>query len=160
MKFPDPSTIEGLVHLDNYLLDKSYMVGVEPTQADVEIFEKVSQNSVKKYENVSRWFSHMKSLSSEFKSLKGFEDPGSNSTSSSSNLRKVEDCECFLPVFASRTAKCKPYFVLKLPFFSLFSVCFISHIRLCEVTESFNALFKRSRSIFNKICQDKIRNFF
>ena len=115
MKFPDPSTIEGLVHLDNYLLDKSYMVGVEPTQADVEIFEKVSQNSVKKYENVSRWFSHMKSLSSEFKSLKGFEDPGSNSTSSCSNLRKVEDCECFLPVFASRTANL--IFVFKLSFF-------------------------------------------
>ena len=143
LKFPDPSTIEGLVHLDNYLLDKSYMVGVEPTQADVEIFEKVSQNSVKKYENVSRWFSHMKSLSSEFKSLKGFEDPGSNSSSSSSNLRKVEDCECILPFFASRTAKLS--FVFKLSFFL---VCFLlvsshtlGYVKLQKVlTHYFNVL--------------------
>ena len=129
LKFPDPSTIEGLVHLDNYLLDKSYMVGVEPTQADVEIFEKVSQNSVKKYENVSRWFSHMKSLSSEFKSLKGFEDPGSNSSSSSSNLRKVEDCECFLPFLLPGLQNLVLF--SNYLFFSLLSACFFSHIRLC-----------------------------
>ena len=91
MKFSDLSTSEGLVQLDAYLLDKSYVVGVEPTQADVEIFAQVSEKCVEKYDNVRRWFYQMKSYSTELKSLKGFENPNlpDPSSSSSSSVRKV-----------------------------------------------------------------------
>ena len=91
IKFPDPSTSDGLVNLDKYLADRSYIVGVEPSQADVEMFQKISEKSVKKCENISRWFNHIKSFVGEFKSLKEVDVSGS-SPNSGTSLGKVDEC--------------------------------------------------------------------
>ena len=73
------------------MADKSYIVGVEPSQADVEMFQKISEKSVKKYENIFRWFYHIKSFAGEFKSLKEVDVPGPSSNSGTS-LGKVDEC--------------------------------------------------------------------
>lgn len=73
------------------MADKSYIIGVEPSQADVEMFQKISGKSVKKCENISRWFNHIKSFVGEFKSLKEVGVPGS-SPNSGTSLGKVDEC--------------------------------------------------------------------
>jgi len=79
LKLPDLSTAEGLKHLDNYLLDRSYVCGFSPTQADVEVFNAIKEHRLDNHVNVGRWYRHVQSLEPDFKALKSA-DQSSGST--------------------------------------------------------------------------------
>jgi len=65
MKVPDLSTNEGLVFLDTHLLSHSYIVGVEPSQSDLLVYNAVKQKNISNYENLQRWFNNIKSFGDE-----------------------------------------------------------------------------------------------
>jgi elongation factor 1-beta len=60
MTFPqDINSDSGLSALNEYLKDKSYIEGYEPSQADVSVFEALTAAPSKKYVHVLRWFNHI-----------------------------------------------------------------------------------------------------
>ena len=67
MKFPDLSLPEGLAFLDNYLSNKSFIAGFEPTQADVQVFKVLAEPDTINYININRWFANIKSFGDEQK---------------------------------------------------------------------------------------------
>lgn len=57
----------GISSLDQYIQDKSYVEGVEPSQADVSVFEAIkTKPDAKKFPNAARWYSHIESKRSSF----------------------------------------------------------------------------------------------
>ena len=69
MKIPDLSSEQGLDFLDSHLIENSFIVGYEPSQADITVFKALNEGSVQKYENIVRWFSNIKSFGDEAKKL-------------------------------------------------------------------------------------------
>ena len=67
----DLNSEAGLAALNDYLKDKSYIEGHEPSQADVAVYEALSSVPNKKHTNVSRWYSHISSFQAEFNELPG-----------------------------------------------------------------------------------------
>lgn len=60
MTFPqDLNSESGLNALNEYLKNKSYIEGYEPTQADTSVFEALSAAPSKKYVHVLRWYNHI-----------------------------------------------------------------------------------------------------
>ena len=70
MLFPDLGTAEGLKVLDDHLLNKSFLEGYEPTQADVKVFRAVKEADLSAYTNARRWFTNIKSFGGD--ELKAF----------------------------------------------------------------------------------------
>ena len=64
MGFGDLKSASGLQDLDTYLLDKSYIEGYVPSQADVAVFNAISERPVK-FLNVLRWYNQIASYSKE-----------------------------------------------------------------------------------------------
>lgn len=58
----DLKTAQGVQFLENYLSQKSYIVGYEPSKADVDTFSAI-QPPQAKTPNVLRWYNHIKSFS-------------------------------------------------------------------------------------------------
>ncbi|VVC25385.1 Hypothetical protein CINCED_3A007389 [Cinara cedri] len=67
MTVVDLKTAEGVQFLENYLSQKSYIVGYEPSKADVETFSAI-QAPQTKTPNVLRWYNHIKSFSDKERS--------------------------------------------------------------------------------------------
>lgn len=65
MTFDNLNTEAGLSKLNEYLADKSYVEGFEPSQADVAVFEEVLA-SVLKFPHLTRWASHMFATKGKF----------------------------------------------------------------------------------------------
>ncbi|KAI8893815.1 EF-1 guanine nucleotide exchange domain-containing protein [Globomyces pollinis-pini] len=61
MGFSALNTDAGLQVLDSYLLERSYIEGFVPTQADVAVFEAVQKAPASKYVNALRWYNHIAS---------------------------------------------------------------------------------------------------
>ncbi|KAH9808399.1 hypothetical protein DFH28DRAFT_944329 [Melampsora americana] len=58
--------------LEQHLVDKSYIEGFAPSQADVVVYSAVASSpDVKKYPHSARWWSHIKSWENEHSSLPG-----------------------------------------------------------------------------------------
>ncbi|KAH0536658.1 hypothetical protein FGG08_006484 [Glutinoglossum americanum] len=72
MGFTNLDSDAGLTVLENWLSTRSYVVGHNPTQADVACFKglKCSPNRTK-YAHVYRWHKHITSYGSEFSALPG-----------------------------------------------------------------------------------------
>jgi len=71
MVFGDLKTSAGLQSLNDYLGDKSYIEGYQPSQADVSVFEALSGAPVASLAHALRWYNHIKSYGSETKSFPG-----------------------------------------------------------------------------------------
>jgi len=76
--FSNLTSPAGLKALDEFLVDKSYIEGFEPSQADVSVFEAVgSAPDAEKYPNVARWYAHIASYGDKAKSFPGEKKPAS-----------------------------------------------------------------------------------
>ncbi|KAF1988416.1 elongation factor 1-beta [Aulographum hederae CBS 113979] len=72
MGFTDFVSDSGLTLLNNWLKTRSYIVGRNPSQADVKCFQQFkSAPEVAKYPYAYRWYKHIASFESEFSSLPG-----------------------------------------------------------------------------------------
>jgi len=72
MGFTDVLNDAGLKMLDGWVIDRSYITGYAPTQADVTVHKAVqSSPNAAKYPHAFRWYKHVSSFSSEFSSLPG-----------------------------------------------------------------------------------------
>ncbi|KAL1962699.1 hypothetical protein VTN77DRAFT_9243 [Rasamsonia byssochlamydoides] len=72
MGFTDFTSDAGLTVANNWLATRSYIVGNEPSQADVVTF-KAFQGApdAEKFPHVARWYKHIASYESEFSTLPG-----------------------------------------------------------------------------------------
>ena len=64
MEIPELSKEEGLIFLDSYLKDKSYVRGFHPSKADVCIWDKLRKCPSEQHANAYRWYTHLASFSS------------------------------------------------------------------------------------------------
>ncbi|KAL4872763.1 hypothetical protein BDV12DRAFT_161476 [Aspergillus spectabilis] len=72
MGFTDFVSDAGLTIANTFFASRSYVVGHEPSQADVVSFKAFSSApDAEKYPNVARWYKHIASYESEFSSLPG-----------------------------------------------------------------------------------------
>ncbi|CAF0982401.1 unnamed protein product [Adineta ricciae] len=62
MGFGDLQSRDGLLLLNNFLADKSYIEGYRPTQGDVVVFEAVKKAPSADLENALRWYKHIASF--------------------------------------------------------------------------------------------------
>ncbi|UJR09665.1 hypothetical protein I4U23_013899 [Adineta vaga] len=62
MGFGDLQTRDGLLLLNNFLADKSYIEGYRPTQGDLVVFEAVKKAPAGELENALRWYKHIASF--------------------------------------------------------------------------------------------------
>lgn len=61
MGFSNLNTESGLLSLDTYIKDKSYIVGFEASQADASVFEAVGSAPSAKFVHAARWYNHIAS---------------------------------------------------------------------------------------------------
>jgi len=71
MGFGDLHKPDGLKTLNEYLADKSYIEGFQPSQADVAVFESMSGRPSADLPHALRWYQHISSYGTEKKSLPG-----------------------------------------------------------------------------------------
>jgi len=69
MEIPDLQSEEGEKFLDNFLKDKSYIAGYEPSKADILVWEKIKKCPSDKYDNLHRWFIQISSFDSNEKKV-------------------------------------------------------------------------------------------
>jgi len=62
MGFGDLQSRNGLLLLNTFLADKSYIEGYRPTQGDVVVFEAVKKAPPADVEHVLRWYKHIASF--------------------------------------------------------------------------------------------------
>ncbi|GLG94632.1 Elongation factor 1-beta' [Gryllus bimaculatus] len=68
----DLKTDQGIKSLNEYLADRSYVSGYEPSQADISVFESISKVPSANTPHVLRWYNHIKSFDgAERKKLPG-----------------------------------------------------------------------------------------
>jgi len=75
MGFGDLKTPSGLKLLNDFLLDKSYIEGYVPSQADVAVFDAISSTPSSDLVHALRWYNHMLSYQKEKNSLPGVKKP-------------------------------------------------------------------------------------
>jgi len=83
----DLKSPQGVQFLENYLSDKSYVVGYEPSKADVDTFTAI-QAPQAKTPNVLRWYNHIKSFSDKERSQ--FPDKKAEFSASAGSAVKLE----------------------------------------------------------------------
>ncbi|XP_064647886.1 elongation factor 1-beta-like [Lineus longissimus] len=71
MGFGDLKSDSGLKALNEFLLERSYIEGYEPSQADAVVFSALSGAPKEELCNVLRWYNHIKSYGNETKSFTG-----------------------------------------------------------------------------------------
>lgn len=59
MGFSNLNTDAGVAVLDSFICNKSYIVGFEPSQADVAVFEAMGKEPATKFINAGRWYKHI-----------------------------------------------------------------------------------------------------
>lgn len=82
--FGDLTSAAGLKKLNDYLVDKSYIEGYQPSQADTGVFNGLKAAPAADYSHALRWYNHIKSYGNEKTSF-----PGSTG-SSAAKAPKVE----------------------------------------------------------------------
>ncbi|KAM5355985.1 hypothetical protein ACJ41O_002631 [Fusarium nematophilum] len=72
MGFTDLLTDAGATVLNTWLSTRSYIVGFNPSQADVAVYKALSAApDAEKYPHAARWYKHISSYESEFATLPG-----------------------------------------------------------------------------------------
>ncbi|XP_072179863.1 elongation factor 1-beta-like [Diadema setosum] len=71
MGFGDLKNASGQAALNQFLVDRSYIEGYTPSQADVVVFKAMSGAPKAELFNALRWYNQIKSYSSQFDSLPG-----------------------------------------------------------------------------------------
>lgn len=71
MSFGDLKSASGLKGLNDYLQDRSYIDGYQPSQADTSVFDKLAGLPGNDYINVLRWYNHINSYGAEKASFPG-----------------------------------------------------------------------------------------
>ncbi|XP_062589319.1 elongation factor 1-beta-like [Saccostrea cucullata] len=71
MGFGDLKKKDGLTALNAYLVDKSYIEGYQPSQADAVVFDALSGPPPADLENALRWYNHIKSYGAGRSSFPG-----------------------------------------------------------------------------------------
>ncbi|XP_025193667.1 elongation factor 1-beta' [Melanaphis sacchari] len=84
----DLKTPQGVQFLENYLSQKSYIVGYEPSKADVDTFAAI-QAPQAKTPNVLRWYNHIKSFTEKERTQ--FPNKKAEFSVSSANAAKPAD---------------------------------------------------------------------
>lgn len=69
MAFGDLKSAAGLKALNDYLQDKSYIEGFQPTQADIAVFEQLA--GAPDFVHALRWYNHINSYGAEKNSFPG-----------------------------------------------------------------------------------------
>merc|ERR1712042_159136 len=75
MGFGDLNIEANIAILHEYLSDKSYIEGFQPSQADVAVFECLSKAPSANYCNALRWYTHIKSYGKSITSFPGIKKP-------------------------------------------------------------------------------------
>jgi len=88
MGFGDLKTPNGLAALDAFLLDKSYIEGFTPSQADLVIFEAVGKPPAG-HVNALRWYTHIASFVKV-----NFQFPGTKKDATSYGSASSSSCSC------------------------------------------------------------------
>merc|ERR1711915_600052 len=65
--FGDVTTACGIQSLNEYLQDRSYIQGYNPSKADANVFQSLAKTPEEKFSHVLRWYNHIKSLSIDLK---------------------------------------------------------------------------------------------
>ncbi|KAG4302468.1 hypothetical protein PCANB_001285 [Pneumocystis canis] len=86
---------EGLLTLNTFLKDKSYISGYTPSQADVSVFSEIKiPPSAKEFPHLSRWYTHISSYKHEHSSFPGEPGkPASSYISCSSQQEETDDAD-------------------------------------------------------------------
>ncbi|XP_057379197.1 elongation factor 1-beta-like [Daphnia carinata] len=71
MAFGDLKTEKGVKALNDYLADRSYIEGYEPSQADVTTFQALGKAPAGSFAHALRWYNHIKSFGSETSKFPG-----------------------------------------------------------------------------------------
>ncbi|KAM7537383.1 hypothetical protein Aperf_G00000079053 [Anoplocephala perfoliata] len=71
MDFGDLKQSDGLKSLDDYLLNRSYIEGYQPSKSDCVVFDAIIEAPDEKYRNVLRWYNHIKSYGEQRKNFPG-----------------------------------------------------------------------------------------
>ncbi|KAF7369817.1 hypothetical protein MVEN_00314400 [Mycena venus] len=75
--FSSPSSMANITKLEQHLASRSYVEGYTPSQADVVVFKAISSApSAESSPHVARWYTHIKSYTSEFASFSGSSTAG------------------------------------------------------------------------------------
>ncbi|XP_029030224.1 elongation factor 1-beta [Betta splendens] len=75
MGFGDLKSTSGLVVLNDFLSERSYIEGFVPSQADVAVFEAISKPPSADLCHALRWYNHIKSYQDQKNSLPGVKKP-------------------------------------------------------------------------------------
>ncbi|KAI0076900.1 elongation factor 1 beta/delta chain [Panus rudis PR-1116 ss-1] len=94
-----------LAKLESHLATRSYVEGYVPSQADVHVFKAISSApDATAFPNVTRWYNHIKSYTSEFDSLPGSSTAGEaflGSAAAAPAAEKKEDDDEDIDLFGS-----------------------------------------------------------
>merc|ERR1712218_395131 len=69
--FGDLKNDNGVKTLNDFLTDKSYIEGYQPSQADTVVYEALSAAPAAKYNHALRWYNHIKSYANETSKFPG-----------------------------------------------------------------------------------------
>uniref|UniRef100_A0A1A9VX73 Translation elongation factor EF1B beta/delta subunit guanine nucleotide exchange domain-containing protein n=1 Tax=Glossina austeni TaxID=7395 RepID=A0A1A9VX73_GLOAU len=69
MAFGNVNTPQGLKELNNFLIDKSYISGYQPSKADISVFDALDNVPAGDYPHVQRWYRHIASFDVKEKSV-------------------------------------------------------------------------------------------
>ncbi|XP_025412398.1 probable elongation factor 1-beta [Sipha flava] len=98
MAIIDVKTAQGVKQLEEFLSNKSYICGYEPTKADVETFSALEVSQAKT-PNVLRWYNHIKSFSDKERAQ--FPDQKSEFIVTAGSSAKPADDEDDVDLFGS-----------------------------------------------------------
>uniref|UniRef100_A0A1A9WK43 Elongation factor 1-beta n=1 Tax=Glossina brevipalpis TaxID=37001 RepID=A0A1A9WK43_9MUSC len=71
MAFGNVNTPQGLKELNNFLIDKSYIRGYQPSKADISVFDAFDNAPAGDYPHVQRWYRHIASFDAGEKNVWG-----------------------------------------------------------------------------------------
>nr|CAH0108213.1 unnamed protein product [Daphnia galeata] len=96
MAFGDLKTENGVKALNEFLADRSYIEGYEPSQADVTTFQALGKAPATSFPHALRWYNHIKSFGSETSKF-----PGAKSAAAAPASKPADDDDDDVDLFGS-----------------------------------------------------------
>jgi len=108
MGFGDLKTDAGLTILNNFLAERSYIEGFQPSQADSVVFTALSGAPKASFTNALRWYNHIKSYGNDTSSFPGvkkniaeYGPAGVAAAAASGDSKKTADADDDFDLFGS-----------------------------------------------------------
>merc|ERR1712198_157430 len=101
MGFGDLKKDAGIKSLNDFLTDKSYIEGYQPSQADAVVYQNLSAAPAAKYNHALRWYNHIKSYGNETAKFPGAKKavtaygPAGDGSASTPAAKKADDDDDF-----------------------------------------------------------------